>query len=433
MQDTIIVTVLGIIGRSAGLIIPFVISACFGITKETDSFFFVLSILVFFSGVFAWAIEAVIVPFVVRLKDVDSKEIGEFAGNLLLILWFFSAIVILVLILLIKPALLTSKGASEYSVNFIQRLLMEFSPVILLVVTSAVISGIFNSHKLFWVPAISLTLSIIIMIVVTFLLKGRMGIHALVLGYNIGESCRLVVLLFFFRRHKIGKLVFSFQKLSIVGNFLKTSCYMIIGMCVAGLPPVINRIIASHFEQGSVSVIEYAEKMFYIPAGLLGSGFLTVILSYWSKHYVDSGAGKLWKDVLFIIKLMTIVLVAGGVILFLLRYRLTSIFIGWGKIPKEQLVQVGEIFGIYQLGLLPNVLNLILSRAHLALKNTAILMNAAIIGVVVLLLTNAIITSNIGLPGIALGVASSQTSILLYLFLTFKRTILVENKTSQQN
>src|SRR5260370_40061836 len=82
-------------------------------------------------------------------------------------------------------------------------------------------------------------------------------------------------------------------------EFLKLCSYTIVSMVVAGPPPLINRMIASRWGPGSVSIVEYSEKMFYVPAGLLGSGFLTVLLSHWSLHFQEASVAKLRDDVYF--------------------------------------------------------------------------------------------------------------------------------------
>lgn len=423
IRDTFITTTLGIIGRSAGLLIPFFISAWFGISKDTDAFFFVLGILVFFSGVFAWAIESVIVPYIAKLESDGSEIIGKFVGSLLLSCWVFLLVTICFLLFAAKPILLFTTNFSHYSINTIWGLLVEISPVILLITASGILGGVLNAYKLFGYPAFSTTLSLIIIILIAYLFKDTYGVHAIVLGYIIGEAFRFVFLLLKFRQANIGQIVLSFQQKKLVYDFYKISVFMIIGMCIAGLPPIINRAIASHFGIGGVSIVEYAEKMFYIPAGVIGSGFLTVVLSYWSDVFHNRGAKELWNGVIRVTKLMVLISFFSTVLLFIFRFQLTSLAIGWGKIPETEIKEVAQLFGIYLLGLIPNILNLILVRAHLVLKNTVNLMKATFVGVGMLLLFNAIITPYIGLMGIALSLTGFQVAVSLFLFITLKKSL----------
>ena len=428
IKDTLITTILGIAGRSAGLLIPFFVSAWFGISEDTDTFFFALGILVFFSGVFAWAVESVIVPFVAKLRYEGQEQVIKFVSSLLLICLLFLTGTLIFSLLVAKPILSLLTYFSSYSMNLLWIFLLEITPIILLMTASGILSGVLNSYKVFGIPALLRSLSLIIILGIAYLLKGTFGIHALAFGYIVGETCRFIFLLWAFHQKGIGLIQFSLQQKKAVWEFFKISIYMIIGMCIAGLPPIINRTIASHFDQGSVSVLEYAEKMFYIPAGILGSGFLTVILSYWSKGFQEEGSQRLWKSVLLVTKLMIFLSFGAAVFLFAFRHLLASIAIGWGRIDEEKIAEVGQLFGIYLLGLVPNILNLILGRAHLVLKNTAILMKAAFIGVGILLLLNAVITPNMGLKGIALSLAGSQIFVSLFLFFTLEKSLRIQNE-----
>ena len=80
--DTIKTTFWSVIGRGAGFLIPFFIAAWFGVSEETDAFFFAYGIILFLSGIFAPVVESVIVPYVAEARS-NNEDVGKFIGNIL--------------------------------------------------------------------------------------------------------------------------------------------------------------------------------------------------------------------------------------------------------------------------------------------------------------------------------------------------------------
>ncbi len=422
-RDTLTTTGLGVIGRSANLLIPFVVGGLFGVSADTDAVFLALGILVLFTGVFAWAVEAVVVPFIAKLRAKGEAKVAAFVGAVLL----WSALGVLasciVLLVLARPLLALLTSLSVDTINLTYVLLLELSPVLLLVMFSSVLSGTLNAYRIFWAPAVSSTLAVVVVIGAICLGKGGIGIHAVALGYVIGEVCRLLFLWSVLRKTGMGSIRLAPEGRQTQLEFLKLCSYTIVSMVVAGLPPLINRMIASYGGPGSVSIVEYAEKMFYVPAGLLGSGFLTVVLAHWSLNFQEAGVEKLRDDVYLTARVLASGALMASVVLYALRYPLVSLALGWGSIPKESLVQVARLYGVYLLGLLPNAIGLVFGRAHLVLRNTRVLLETALVGVGVLLLLNAWLAPRFGLTGIALATAGCHTAYAVYLFWMLEKAL----------
>jgi putative peptidoglycan lipid II flippase len=288
---------------------------------------------------------------------------------------------------------------------------------------SSALSGTLNAYRIFWAPATSTTLAVVVVIGVAYFGRSRIGVHSVAVGYVASEICRLLFLYGVLRKSGIGPIRLTLERWETLREFLQISSYMILGMVVAGLPPLINRMIASHCGPGSVSVVEYAEKMFYIPAGLLGSGFLTVVITHWSASLQEVGAKKLRNDVYLAVRLLAAGILIASVVLYALRYPLVSLGLGWGRIPQDSLMQVAQLYGVYLLGLLPNVIGLVLGRAHLVLRNTRVLLETALLGVGVLLLLDAWLAPRLGLTGIALATAGCHTAYTVYLFWTLEKSL----------
>ena len=80
LWDTITTTLLSTIGNGVGLLIPFFIALWFGVTSDTDAFFFSYGLILFFSLTVAPVVESVIVPYIAEARGIES-DVAAFVGK----------------------------------------------------------------------------------------------------------------------------------------------------------------------------------------------------------------------------------------------------------------------------------------------------------------------------------------------------------------
>ena len=218
-------------------------------------------------------------------------------------------------------------------------------------------------------------------------------------------------------------------KLSIVweekfARFLKTASYQIMGMFIIVFIPVINKAMASWLGLGKVSLLEYAEKLYFIPQNLLSTGLIVTLLSYWSERYYSEGGKRLKKDVWKAAKAVTLISMLLTSLFLLIKNNLVTVAYGYGKFPKEQIVNVQKILGFYLVGLTPNLLIQIYAMALLTRKDTKSLLLTAFLGLIAAVILNFIFMRIFGISGIALANFFAAVSILgMLAFLFYRRQI----------
>ena len=155
LRDTISTTVLSVVGKGVGFLIPFFIAAWFGISDETDAFFFAYGLLLFLTGIFAPVMESVVVPFIVEIKSRGEEEVQTFLGTTLLLATAGLTLLGCLVIAISRPLLGFVTSFSEESLGLIVQLFIEIIPLLVLLVGTSLLSGTLNAYKLFWFPAIS--------------------------------------------------------------------------------------------------------------------------------------------------------------------------------------------------------------------------------------------------------------------------------------
>ncbi len=413
VKDTAWTTFFSILGKGAGFLIPFFIAAWFGVSCETDAFFFAYSLILFLSTIFSPVIERIVVPFVVdaiakeeNVEDFISKILGLSSAGLFVIYLAFYFIIYSIL-----PVI---SQFSSNSIKLVLQILLESSPLVILLVWTGILSGTLNAYKNFIIPAISPAIRAFITILFILVFKEIIGVHSIAVGYVVGEIFRLFILFFMLHYLNIFHFKIRFVWDKKISVFLRTSSFQFMGMVLLAFAPIINKAIASWLGPGKVSLLEYAERLYSIPISLLSSGFTVTLLSYWSRdfHAEDNGLERATFRTTKIIFILALVLTA---VMLLSMDRAVVFVYGSSKLRLDQINVVKKTFGFYLLGVTPYYLSQVYVTAFLSRKKTNVLLMTAGFMILNTILFDIILVPKMDVSGIAL--AQTIVNILAFIFI----------------
>ncbi|MDD5634182.1 MAG: lipid II flippase MurJ, partial [Candidatus Omnitrophica bacterium] len=222
------------------------------------------------------------------------------------------------------------------------------------------------------------------------------------------------------------KIVFRLDK--ELRDFLKIISFQIVSMVAIGLNPVVDQTMASWLNIGSVSILQYAEKLYQIPVVFILSGFIVVILSRWSEQYHKEEKGKVFKKeikttlllvFIFSLFLMAVLAAFSGPIVRFVYCR--------GEFPVELLGLVKGTFIFYLLGVGFYLMGQVMVRAHLVKGDTKVLMKAAFLSNFCNISLNLIFMKLLGIKGLAL--STSITSLITFVYLLRTLDIFFKKRT----
>lgn len=406
LTDSVSATVYAAVGKGAGFFIPFFIAAWFGVSPEMDAFFFAYAIIFFFATTFSAVVESIIVPFIAE-AHARGEDVGLFVGRVLTLSAVGIGALTVVLLLAVKPVVSAITSFSAEGVDLIMVILLETSPLAVLLVWTSVLSGSFNAFRRYAPPALSPAVRAAVTLAFIFAFKDSLGVHSIAWGYVAGEAARLVVLLALIRKLRDLRLTLPFSWDRKFVEFMKVASYQVAGMSLAVLSPLIDRVMASWLSPKSVSMLEYSEKLFFIPSNLLTMGFLTVLLSDWSAAHYAGGDSR--RGLSRTLRTVTPFLLAFTLVFFLAGGFITETVYGL-SISGEDLGVMKTMFGYFVLGLPAIVIGNMFARWILVIKKTGVLLKISVFKVLVNVVLNLLFISHIGLSGIAL--SSTVTACL---------------------
>lgn len=429
LKDTAVTTTLNVLGKATGFAIPFFIAAWFGVASGTDAFFFTYGLVLLLAGIFFPVVEAVIVPFITEIKAREEKEVRSFVGATLVMSIAGMAVLGSILYVVSRPVLAVVSKFPDESLSLISRLLLEMSPLLLLLVGTSLLAGVLNAYKLFALPALSPAIRALVALAVILALKEEIGVHSITLGYVLGELTRFVVLFAYAAKMGIAPSITSVKPSPKVLEFLKTASYQIAGMAIITFNPVVDKTMASWLGSGSVSILEYSTRLYEIPITLIARGLFVVLLSHWSIAFYEKAESETQRNAGLKRSALRSGALVGGVavilsaVLILLREPLVGLVYGHGEFDPRHLSTVQGVWSFYLLGLGPTVFGWMFARAHLVLKNTKLLMLSGIINAALNVGLNLALIGPLGLYGIALSTSVTHSIVAVVLTVCFLRKV----------
>ena len=429
-RDLINTSLLVVVGRASGFLIPFVIAAAFGTTRQTDAFFLSYSLVLFITLVVANLFETLVVPHVTN-ERAKGRDVAVLVSGIMIRSTGILSLASIFLLLIINPLLTVTTDFSSESVTLASRLVAEMVPMVLLVTWTSALNGALNAHKVFHVAALSPLFRSIIVIVSIFVLAPRWGIHAATWGFTVGEGARFLVSLYFFQK-RIGRLRFRGKPASGVSQFFTSAIFQIQGYAFHCIVPVINQFMASWLNSGDISIYMYAGRLRNLPFLLFSAGVASVILSYWANQQSD-GSGKFtWPHIARVIFRVAFLAALAALCCVLLRQIICSLALDWGAFPDSKLPSVENLFSVLIISLPFDVVALLCVRLLIILKCDVFFMVATFCKLLLTVALNYLLIPGFGLIGIGIATVGANTLYAIILFGHVRKYCILKEKDGVQ-
>ncbi|PCJ58373.1 MAG: hypothetical protein COA65_08010 [Rhodospirillaceae bacterium] len=278
----------GLVARGVTVLIPVMVAHTYTLGVATDAFFLAAAGILFWGTTMGLLLEASIVSRILKCAAAERWA-----------LVFHSGVLLSGFTLLLGAVLVASLWAfpwGEENVALVARtrlLFVELSPLLILSIWISLFSGWLNADRRFATVAASPALLGIFVLGAMWLLHDRFGVHALAIGYLLGELARLAFLgASLLRRHPLAG--FSWRGTPAAPYFRN------IGLQWGGLAlmngnPLVDRVMAGGLTEGSVSTFELIERIYLIPVGVLGWAVLSVMTTAWS--LAQGEVARQWQSI----------------------------------------------------------------------------------------------------------------------------------------
>ncbi|MCL6639428.1 MAG: murein biosynthesis integral membrane protein MurJ, partial [Firmicutes bacterium] len=369
---TLVIAFFSLLSRVLGLVRESVIAHRFGASSATDAYnvsFAVPSMLFFIiSGALATVVVPVFTEYAERGERREAWRVFSGVFN-------FTAVIFLVLSLAgmaLAPFLvrLTAPRFDAATAALAVDLTRIMFPLLLFAGLAALFTGLLNANSIFGVPAFSNSVNNAVIIASAVTLGSLYGIHGLAAGTVLAMACMAAVqlppLLRAGFRFRAGFPAAHPGVLKVYHLALPVA----LGLSLNQLPVLINSVLASGLAPGSISSLNYANRLIQFPLALFVMALGTAVFPTLSGQAARDDREALTGTMARIIKITALGIVPAAAGLAALAAPIVALLYQRGAFDARATEMTAAALLFYSVGLVGQAGVQVLSRGFYALQDT---------------------------------------------------------------
>ena len=256
----------------------------------------------------------------------------------------------------------------------------------------------------------------------SFFLAGSMGINALVWGTFAGVGIQFFILLPWLTRIKMGGTIRT-----KVSDGLKEIAFLLppilMGSLAGQAKTMTDRIFASGLAEGSISFLNYANRIKELPVGLLIVTVITVLYPTLVSHANNQQWRQYRSIVANALNTMTFLLLPVIAGIAILALPLTQLIFMRGEFDMAAAESTAYALRFYSFHILGAMVYRLMVKAHYAVKDTKTPLYAMLISVSLNIVLNIIFIPFFAHGGLALATAIATLTSGLFMFRRLRKRI----------
>ena len=286
-KSIFIIIIFSLGSKFLGFIREILIAAKFGAGMETDTYFIAIGITTLLTAILSNAITTTFIPV---LSEVEAKEGRQgkikHTNNMINIIFFLS-IIIVIIAWFLSPILikLMAKGFYGEQYNLAVKLLRIGLPIVVFSGMVGTLTAFLQSEQRHYSSAaIGFPFNTVYIFFLIFL-SSKFGIRGLMVASVIAVMSQLLIQIPDARKADYRyKFVFD-----INDEYIKKALYLsipvLIGVAINDLNVIVDRTLASYLVAGSISALNYANKLNGLVLGVFVTAITTVVFPLLSKEF----------------------------------------------------------------------------------------------------------------------------------------------------
>lgn len=417
-KSALIIIIFTLGSKFLGFFREVLIASKFGSGMETDTFFVALTATSLITEFLSNAIGTTFIPLLSEIESREGKKGKiEHANNLINVVFLISIILViggwLSAPIIIK---LLAKGFEGEQFRLAVQLTRIGLPMILFSGIIGVFTGYLQSEQRFTSTAaigVPFNFAYILYLV---LLSSKFGIKGLMVAAVIAVGSKFLIQIPEARRSGY-KYMFKFDlKDKYIKKVILLSLPVLVGVAINDLNAIVDRTLASGLVIGSISALNYANKLNGLILGVFVSAITTVIFPLLSKESNSDNISGMKKIMGYGINLILIITVPATIGLIVLATPIVEIAFQRGAFDVTATLMTSQALIFYSIGLVAMALRLLLTRVYYSLQDTKTPMVNGAISVVFNIVLNLILVKFMAHSGLALA-TSIATTIATFLLL----------------
>lgn len=411
-KAAVIILAATVVGRVFGLGRDMAVAHFFGANATTDAFFLAYKIPYLLSLTVGGALTATFIPvFTQRMVtgrgDEGWKLTVSMINTVALVLAGLTAALV-VLAPWVVP--LFGPGLEPPTVGLAVSLFRILMPGVVFAGLAGLATGVLNSLKGFSVPAFSASVGAVVTIIFMAAFSSRWGVTSLAVGTTAGAAATFLVLVPQLRSKGLRYTPRIDWRLPGMSQVALMVWPVLIGSAVGKVSIFVDQVLGSFLEKGSISALNYSEKLFQLPLGLFVAGITIPIFPLLSEHVAARRPDRVNATLAFALRLIAFVIVPASVGLIVLRVPIVALLFQNGdKFTADDTARTAWALLMYSIGLYSYAGRDTLTRVFYAYHDTRTPVTISVIAVGINIAFSYVLMQYMGVGGLALGTTIALT------------------------
>lgn len=276
------------LSRVLGLIREMITAAFFGATRQLDAFYIAYTLANLSRQLLAeGALSASFVPVFSKTLSVNGKDSAKELAKQALTILIFGGVVVVLIGIIFAPFFvkIMAPGFSAEDRILAISLTRFMFPFLLFVSIGALAMGVLNSMGSFFIPAVAPAVSNVAYIVFLLIFMKDLTIWNLATAVLIGGACQMTLQWYWCKRMGITLTpVLPRKNNSELKSMMKLFFPYAAGLSLNQVNPIISRMMGSFLVGGSISVLNYADRVLQLPLGLFVIAISQAVLPMLSRQ-----------------------------------------------------------------------------------------------------------------------------------------------------
>ncbi|CCJ34303.1 murein biosynthesis integral membrane protein MurJ [Caloramator australicus] len=427
LKGSIIIIIFTILSKLLGFLRETLLAFRFGASYDTDIYTFAIGLVMLIFGSIGSGIGTTFIPILTEFIEKKSKEdrvrfvnnVINIVGIIVIGFILFGIIFSKYIVMLFAPGFRGDLVVFNRAVAVSK---MMFISMIFIAMQS-IFTGILQSHKEFTAPAFVGVLMNVVIISYLALLAGKFGILGLTLATILANFVQFVFLVPKFKG--LGyryEFYFNFKDENIL-RMVKLMVPVIIGTSVSQVNFLVDRMLATTVGEGSIAVLNFANKLNMFVYGIFAVAITTVIYPTLSTYSAQENL-KAYKDALIKgINVILLIMLPATMWMMVLRQPIVDIVFKRGAFDNNAAYLTSLALLFYSPGMIFVGVRDVIGRAFYSIKDTKTPMINGVVGVVLNIILNIVLVKIMGVSGLALATSISVIVVTLLLIRSLNRKI----------
>lgn len=422
LSSAVMLFALSLFNKGLGFIKSMIVASVFGATVQTDAYYVAEGLVQNAIIPISEAVAVSFLPIYIGIKEKNPKESRVFTSRTMIDI-FFLAIILSGILYITAPFLLKlilpSYEETERSLSVFYFRILIWGMCFFMI--NQLLQSLLNAERQYGYSSFTAMMNNLILTAAVIVCGRQYGMGVLAVSMLFSYMIQYIFLQV--KSHPYGYLTFRYGcRDARITKLCMHALPVFFGNAVYELNSLVDRSLLAGMDEGAVTAVSYAAVLYQFASNLISIPMMTIIYTELAESFaaghMEQGMEKLEKGIhislFFCIPLSLFVIVSSNLIVEITYAR--------GAFDAQAVMMMAQGLRYYGLCFLSYCINALLCRACYSLDDTTLTMKIGLGAVSLNVVLSVTLSKVLGLRGVVLATAvSNSLSCLITLFI-FNRT-----------